>query len=74
MIRRNVGGIIVVEDNQPVGIVTEKDILERVLKPRSSYDTIVSDIMSKPLITVESNRTIKAALDIFLKAPITRAG
>jgi glycosyltransferase involved in cell wall biosynthesis len=73
MIRRNVGGIIVVEDNQLVGIVTEKDILERVLKPsRNFYDTIVSDIMSKPLITVESNRTIKTALDILHEKNIRR--
>jgi glycosyltransferase involved in cell wall biosynthesis/predicted transcriptional regulator len=79
-VNQNVGAIISVEDGKPLGIVTEKDILERVLKPmKDIHKTLVKDIMSTPLITIESDRSIKEALDLLdrhniRRLPVTKNG
>lgn len=49
MIKENIGTIIVVEQDRSVGIITEKDVLERVIKPEKDLEfTLAGDVMSKP--------------------------
>ncbi len=73
MAKENVGSIVVVENNQPVGIVTEKDILQRVLKLGKNLElTLVKDVMSKPLVTIEAERTIADALESLHRHSIRR--
>jgi glycosyltransferase involved in cell wall biosynthesis len=63
MAKENVGSVVVVDVDVPIGIVTEKDILQRVLKFRKNPQvTLVKDVLSKPLITIECDRTIADAL------------
>jgi glycosyltransferase involved in cell wall biosynthesis len=63
MVKENVGSVVVVEGNEPIGIVTEKDLLQRVLTFRKNPElTPVKEIMSKPLVTIECDRTIADAL------------
>jgi CBS domain-containing protein len=65
MTRRNVGLVVVVENNRPVGVVTEKDMLQRALKPGKNLELmLVKDMMSKPPVTIEAERTIKDALEM----------
>jgi len=64
MTRENVGSIVVVENDQPVGIITEKDMLERVIKAGKNPElTLARDVMSKPLVTIDAERTIADALE-----------
>lgn len=73
MAKENVGSVVVVEGDEPVGIVTEKDILQRVLKFRKNPElTPVKDVMSKPLITIECDRTIADALESLQEHRIRR--
>lgn len=73
MINENIGAIVAVDENRPVGIITEKDVLERVIKPQKDFElTLVKDVMSKPLITIEAERPIKEALDIMHERDIRR--
>jgi glycosyltransferase involved in cell wall biosynthesis/CBS domain-containing protein len=73
MAKGNVGSVVVVEGNEPVGIVTEKDILQRVLMFRKNPElTSVKDVMSKPLITIEFDRTIADALKLLQEHRIRR--
>ena len=73
MIKERTGAIVVVEDKLPVGIITERDVLERVIKPQKDFElTPVKDAMSKPLITIEADRSIKEALDLMREHNIRR--
>jgi CBS domain-containing protein len=52
-----VGSIIIIEQStEPVGIITERDIVRRVISDgKDPTITKAVDIMSKPLITVEED-------------------
>jgi len=63
----------VVEKGSPVGIITEKDVLERViLEDKNVYTTTAKDVMSKPLISIERDRPIKEAIELMRKHNIRR--
>jgi CBS domain-containing protein len=73
MVVKDIGAVIVVEEGNPVGIITEKDVLERVImKNRDMYTTIAKDVMSSPLISIESERPIKEAIELMRKHNIRR--
>jgi predicted transcriptional regulator len=73
MIRDNIGAAVVVEEEQWIGIITEKDILEQVLLPeKNPHQTIVQDLMTKSPISIEVDRPIKEALAIMGKHKIRR--
>ena len=73
MIRENIGAVIVIEKGKPIGIITEKDILERVLtQDKDIYKTHAKDVMSTPLISIEANQPIRDALKIMNDKKIRR--
>ncbi|MCJ7635557.1 CBS domain-containing protein [Candidatus Bathyarchaeota archaeon] len=73
MVKDNTGAVVVVDRGMAVGIVTEKDLLEKVIKPLKDMDqTLVRDVMSKPLISIEYNRPMKEALELMRKHNIRR--
>lgn len=73
MIRENVGAIIALEDWQPVGIITEKDVLERVIQDEKDLElTPVRDVMSTPLISIEAGGSIGDALELMREWDIRR--
>ncbi len=73
MIKGNSGAIVVLEEERPVGIITEKDVLERVIKAKKNFElTLVKDIMSKPVVSIEDKQPIKDALNIMHKCNIRR--
>jgi len=73
MCRDEVGSCIVLQNNRPVGIITEEDINCKVvakgLNPAKVY---VKDVMSTPLITIESDKTITDAVHLMVKSRVRR--
>lgn len=58
MAQKNIGALLVVERDQVVGIVSERDYARKVaLMARSSRDTPLRDIMSSPVMFVQPERT-----------------
>ena len=47
MLENNIGSVIVVEDDRPVGFITEKDLLDRVVKAKKDPEkTYAKEVMS----------------------------
>ena len=73
MINENIGAVVVVDEEKAVGIITEKDILDRVIiSGKDVYKTKAKDVMSKPLICIEADRPIKEALELMREKNIKR--
>ena len=49
--KHDVGSVIVTENNQPVGIVTERDITKKVIAQGVSRRELITNIMSSPLFS-----------------------
>ena len=65
MDQRNVGGLIVKDDEKIVGIITERDYVRKViLKGRSSQKTPVETIMSRDLVSVTPEHTVQQAMEL----------
>jgi CBS domain-containing protein len=61
MSQNDVGDLVVMENNTPVGIVTERDFVRRVLAVGKSTNTRVSEVMSTPLRVIDPEAPIKEA-------------
>ncbi len=62
---KNAETIIVSKDEKPIGIVTDSDILDKVVMSGADSDkTLLKSIMSTPLVTLSSKATVRQALNI----------
>lgn len=76
MEENNIGAVIVLDqEDRPVGIVTERDIVVRVVaRGDSPRDVKVREVMSSPLITVDSETPLIDAMMLMSKLNIRRLG
>jgi CBS domain-containing protein len=73
MAKRNIGAVIVVRDFEPLGIVTERDIIEKVLlEKKDSREIVAQEIMTAPIITIHCDRTVEEALEIMQRNHVRR--
>ena len=61
MSQKEVGDVVVLKGEIPRGIVTERDFVRRVVAKKTSLDAKISDVMSKPLITISPEASLKEA-------------
>lgn len=61
MTTKGIGCLVVTRNDTPVGMVTERDFVRRIIAKRVSYDAKVSEIMSQYLITVGPDTSLKEA-------------
>lgn len=63
MDKKNVGALLVIDEGKLVGIISERDIIRRlVAKVKSSRETIVKDIMTSDLYGVTPDISTEKAL------------
>ena len=63
MVEKEIGSVIVVERGAPVGIVTKRDIIRKLVALcLDPCEITVKDIMSKPLITIGNDVGILKAM------------
>ena len=73
LIDHNIGSIIVIQNKKIQGIITERDVLEKVLNVElDPSKTLVRDIMSSPVISIESNNSVKNAIDLMRENNVRR--
>ncbi len=68
------GAIVIVDSkDHPIGIITERDIVRRVVSAgKDPNETTASDVMSKPVITVDPEMSIHNAALTMTKYKIRR--
>jgi CBS domain-containing protein len=72
MSNRGIGCLIVVIKAFPVGIITERDIVRRIVAKHSSLDSKVTEVMSKTLITVDPDTSLREAARVMSSNKIRR--
>jgi CBS domain-containing protein len=73
MSQRGVGSILVVQKGRPIGILTERDILMKIVGVnRMPSKVMVKDIMSSPVLTIGPNTDIAEATRLMAKNRIRR--
>jgi CBS domain-containing protein len=69
----DIGSVVVVQGERPVGIITERDILKRIVEPCLAPETLTArQIMSSPVITIDENASINEAAKLMAKKGIKR--
>lgn len=65
MADRNIGALLVVEDDKLVGIFSERDYARKViLHGKASKDTLVKEIMSPEVFWVRPDQTITVCMEL----------
>jgi len=73
MIKKGIGSLSVTKRGKPVGIITERDILKKMVPyPSSLLKSKVKEIMSTPIVTIDVKKPICSALQIVTEKNIRR--
>jgi signal-transduction protein with cAMP-binding, CBS, and nucleotidyltransferase domain len=73
MDKENVGSVVIVNDSQPQGIVTDRDITINMVAQEGDPTTVTAaDIMSEDLITVETESGIFDVLQTMKESNVRR--
>lgn len=61
MAQKDIGDLVVCEGEKPVGIITERDFVRRVVAKKMPLSCMVSEIMSAPLWVVYADNSLNEA-------------
>ena len=70
---KNVSSLLVIDNNnnnnsRPIGIVTERDLVRKVcVNDASSKHTMVEEITSSPLVTIDAISSVEVAADVMIQ-------
>jgi CBS domain-containing protein len=68
-----IGCLIAVEKGKAMGIITERDLLKRVVaKAKDATKTKVKEIMTSPLVVVEPNMDLEEAVKMMFQMKIKK--
>ncbi|MFV8326291.1 DUF294 nucleotidyltransferase-like domain-containing protein [Flavobacterium sp. ZS1P14] len=71
MTKKNVGAILVIEDKLPIGIITDKDLRNKIVTGEFPITTTADMIMTSPVITYPKKMTITLAQMAMMKSNIS---
>ncbi|MBC8516346.1 MAG: CBS domain-containing protein [Nitrosopumilus sp.] len=79
MKKLSIGCVIVTENDNPVGIITERDFVTKIAAEGRPLFTEIKEVMSSPVITIDSEETIWEASELMKeklihKLPVTDNG
>ncbi len=72
MVERDIGSVVVTRLGFPIGIVTERDIMRRLVYAEDSMAMNVEELMSGPLITIDPLATLGEAAELMVQKKIRR--
>ncbi|MFQ5949115.1 MAG: cyclic nucleotide-binding/CBS domain-containing protein [Nitrospiria bacterium] len=75
MARHEVGSILVTREGNYVGIITEVDIIRKVVAMKLNPATVsVEKVMASPLVTIDADRSVVDANELMEKNKIRHLG
>lgn len=73
MLKNNVRSVLVSKNNNIIGIIDQRDILDKILKAKKDpNNTLASEVMSTPILTIDSDEPLIAALKTIKEKRIPR--
>ncbi len=73
MSHNSIGSLILVQDEKPYGIVTERDLVRRVIATGKDPETVkVSEVCSMPVLTMAEDDALEDAIDMMRAHKIRR--
>jgi len=73
MNRFNIGSIVVVQGDRPVGMISERDILRRVVEPCLSPENLTAgQVMTRPVYTIKETASINEAAKLMAEEKIRK--
>ena len=72
---RGIGSLFVTNDREIIGIITDTDMMRRVVAAGAdATKTTVEQIMSAPIMTIEENKTLLDANDLMAQSHLRHLG
>lgn len=69
----NIGSIVVVQGEKPVGVISERDILRRVVEPCLSPEALTArQVMTSPALTINETASIEEAAKLMAKKKVRK--
>jgi len=69
----DIGSIVVVQGDRPVGIITERDILRRIVEPCLAPETLTArQVMSSPVLTINETASVDEAARFMAKKRVKK--
>lgn len=71
MAEKNIGAVVVIQDDKLLGIMSERDYARKVIvKGRASDDTPVADIMTSDVLTTSDSETVNSCMEMMTERKI----
>lgn len=67
-----VGAVIIMENNVPIGIVTDKDFAVKVAAHAYEISSPIKQIMSSPLLSINSDESVRNAADLMFERRVRK--
>jgi len=69
----NIGSIVVVQGDKPVGVISERDILRRVVEPCLSPEALTArQVMTSPVVTISETASMDEAARLMAKKKVRK--
>ena len=60
----DIGCVIITRDGSPIGILTERDFVKKIVAKNKDLSSPLTEVMSSPLIMINSDETVWEAAEI----------
>jgi CBS domain-containing protein len=70
MVGESIGSVVVTQDNAPVGILTQKDVVKWLVRDKELMSRKMREVMSQPLVSVPPDTVVIEALNLMRKKDI----
>ncbi len=65
--KMGISSLVVTEGSKIIGMLTNNDVVKSVASEKPAGSTLIEDIMSTKVITIEPDKTIQDAVDIMIQ-------